>query len=709
MAEKYISNDFLSSIKEEDEIDLGKIFRFLLMQSKLILSIVFVTLILSCSYYFFATKQYEVKSLIQYEAFDQNIFDPSQSIRFASGANATSDITDMIQLYESRTNYLKVIKDLKLNIRVEGLEDDEDVNIYITSGESDLLQTQKLKFSFSANGYSLLDDNLNEVQKSEYGQQILFNGLKIVIESSNLRQYRPVDVYYKNPESMYNSFKSRMNISTSSSTRNSFFKNEGLITITYITDDIDLGKAIINYSNDIFLNQRIFEESQKSRKAISFIDQNIKSIEQSVEINKIKLKQFREENKSIDVSLEIEGIIKKIQALDEALSSIEIELAKAEEIYTSNNPVYLNLKNEKKLIEAQKEQVLSEIEMMPREQQEYIDLFNNLEVSQTLFEELESRRLGFSILEASTIGDVRVVDKAYVNYLVSPQLISVILSAVIAFIAGCFIAFFRGLYFLPISNPAEIFDNHIHTPIIGVVPGVDFEDPAEQTKLNTAIESLLVNINSLQDNKKDKNIITITSPSAGNGKSTISMKLAEGLSKIGKKVLLVDNDLKRGNLAKNYSIKSISEETFYSINESTIDKYMVNDNLFLIPRVKGLSNTFQFLYSIKYNEKIKFFKDHFDYVIFDTGPILAVSDTSILVEKSDFNILVTRHGVNKVNEIRQCLENYKQISKNIDGLIYNAYAKPEGYYGYYSLYGNYSYQYYADKYLEDAYEYEKKD
>ena len=180
MAEKYKSNDFLSSIREEDEIDLGKIFRFLLMQSKLILSIVFVALILSCSYFFFATKQYEVKSLIQYEAFDQNIFDPSQSLRFASGANATSDITDMIQLYESRTNYLKVIKDLKLNIRVEGLEDDEDVNIYITSGESDLLQTQKLKFSFSENGYSLLDDNLNEVQKSDYGQQILFNGLKLL-------------------------------------------------------------------------------------------------------------------------------------------------------------------------------------------------------------------------------------------------------------------------------------------------------------------------------------------------------------------------------------------------------------------------------------------------------------------------------------------------------------------------------------------------
>ena len=72
-------------------------------------------------------------------------------------------------------------------------------------------------------------------------------------------------------------------------------------------------------------------------------------------------------------------------------------------------------------------------------------------------------------------------------------------------------------------------------------------------------------INSIQNNVLDKKIITITSPSPGNGKSTISMKLAEGIAKIGKKVLLVDNDLKRGNIAKNYNIKSISEKTFNSI------------------------------------------------------------------------------------------------------------------------------------------------
>ncbi len=702
------SENFLSSNIQNDEIDLGQIFRFTMMQSKLIIGIVLTVFILSIINYYYSVKKYEIKSLVQYEAFDQNIFNPSQAL-LPYGSNSSSDISNMIELYESRTNYLKVIKDLKLNIKVEDLEEDENIDISITSEQTIPTEERKLRLSFSESKYALLDQDLKEIQVSNYGEQISYEGLDITVNSSNLNEYRPINVSYRNAERMYNFFKEQMQVSSNTS-RNSFFRNEGLITISYVTDNVELGKEIINYANSIFLNQRINDENEKSRKAIGFIDTNIKSIEESVESNKLKLKQFREENKSIDVGLEIEVIITKIQSLDEALSAIDIEIAKAKEIYTPNNPAYLNLINKKSLIEMQKDNVLSEIEMMPKEQQEYIDLFNKLEVSQALFEELESRRLGFSILEASTIGDVRVVDEAYVNALVSPQIVYTFIAVLLAFFMAIFIAVFRGFYSLPISNPAEIFDNHIHLPIIGVIPQIDdFESDEDELRLNSALESLIVNINSIQKKQLDKNLITITSPSPGNGKSTISMKLAEGLAKIGKKVLLVDNDLKRGKIANNYKIKSISETTFYSIDESNIDKYSITDYFYVIPRVKGIANSFQFLYSHDYTEKVKFFKDHFDFVIFDTGPLLSVADASILIEKSDFNLLIVRHGINRINEIKQSADNFQQINKNIDGLIYNAYAKPKSYYGYYGLYGNYSYQYYAEKYLDETYEYEKKD
>ena len=104
---------------------------------------------------------------------------------------------------------------------------------------------------------------------------------------------------------------------------------------------------------------------------------------------------------------------------------------------------------------------------------------------------------------------------------------------------------------------------------------------------------------------------------------------------------------------------------------------------------------------------MNFLKETFDYIIFDTAPILSVADTPVLITKSDFNFLIVRHGINRINEIRQSIDSFKQIDRNLDGIIYNAYAKPKSYYGLYSIYGNYAYQYYAEKYLDDTYEYKK--
>ena len=155
------SDNFYSSIEESKQIDLGKIFRFILMQSKLIIAIVLSVFIFSSLLFYFSTKQYEIRSLIQYEAFNQNVFDPSQSLQFAGPNSSSSDISNMIQLYESRTNYLKVIEDLKLNITVVDLGADENIDIEIKSNGNELSRAYELNFALSNDGFSLLDDDLN--------------------------------------------------------------------------------------------------------------------------------------------------------------------------------------------------------------------------------------------------------------------------------------------------------------------------------------------------------------------------------------------------------------------------------------------------------------------------------------------------------------------------------------------------------------------
>ena len=138
---------------------------------------------------------------------------------------------------------------------------------------------------------------------------------------------------------MYNQIKSRINISSEAS-RNAFVRNGGLLTVTFIADDPDFGKKVVNYANEIFLNQRISVETENQEKALDFINKNLKSLENDFENKKSKLNRFREKNQSLDVNLEIEGIVNKIEDVDRAANSIDLAIAQAREVYTENNIVF---------------------------------------------------------------------------------------------------------------------------------------------------------------------------------------------------------------------------------------------------------------------------------------------------------------------------------------------------------------------------------
>ena len=234
------------------------------MQSKLILFITFIVFVIAFLNHSFSTKRYLIQSLVQYESFNQNVFDPSTPLQSAS-SGSSPDLNNLALLYESRTNYLKVINDLKLNIKIDDLNEGESIDLTIVSEGNKLNDNHKLKFSFSKEGYSLLDENLNVLKSALYQEQTTFNGLRISVNSSYLEEYRPIDVHFRNPESMYNYLKSAINIDLNTA-RNAFFRNEGLLTISYISDNVELGKDIINYANEIFLNQRIYDETENQEK-----------------------------------------------------------------------------------------------------------------------------------------------------------------------------------------------------------------------------------------------------------------------------------------------------------------------------------------------------------------------------------------------------------------------------------------------------------
>ncbi len=684
-----------------DEINLGRYFRLIFLQSKMIITITLVGFILGLTLYLTSTKTYQISSLLQVSSPKQS-FDPRQSLSIDFFNASETNIDNLVKLYSSRSNILDLISGLNLNIKFDNPDDKEflDIKTFLFKEEENY-PNQIFYLQIQNNAFILLDSQKNTLIKGVNGEYIENDDIEIQLNFPSLSSEKFIEIIYRNPADLYNLYKNKLRLNNLGRSQTYYYgSQEGLIEVSLVTHDTFEGKNIINLANEIFIKDNILVETEKARASMLFIDAQLEGLEEVLNLRKSELKNFKQENKSLNVNLEVQTIISLISEIEREINIVDLKISQAELNFTKDNPLYLNLKTQKEALELQKNSIEKKIKELPKAQQEYVDLFSTLEVSEQMYAELVSRRLNFSLMEASSIGNIRVVDQAFIKNLVGPQITSILIWIILAFFLALIVSIFRGYFFIRLSNPAELKDAGILDEVIGVVPHLDnFEEyDQEDIKFKQSIETSILNIETIfsalenTKTKDDSKKIVVSGPTPHNGKSFISRSIAIGLSEIGHKVLLLDADLKRGEQHKFFEKESIDMGTFQNISLDQIDNFKVKNNLYLLPRLKKLKNTFEHLYSDQFLKKVKELEVFFDYIVIDTAPILSVSDTGLLITYSDLNILTVRHQVNRINEINQSKQIIEQLGRSFNGIIYNDYSRPKSYYGYYDLYGDYAYK-----------------
>lgn len=185
--------------------------------------------------------------------------------------------------------------------------------------------------------------------------------------------------------------------------------------------------------------------------------------------------------------------------------------------------------------------------------------------------------------------------------------------------------------------------------------------------------------------------ILITGPDTGSGKSMVAVNLALSFVSAGKKVLLVDTDLRRPAIEKYLNIKKKKGLTELLVNEDTEIKPVVINGLHVIPSGKLPPNPSELLDSRRTRELINKWKKEYDIVLLDSPPIMTVSDSRILAAEVEETLLVAAYGETNRHMIAQASELLKQLSIRTLGYILNKVDinKEYGYYRYY--YGYYYY------------------
>lgn len=215
-----------------------------------------------------------------------------------------------------------------------------------------------------------------------------------------------------------------------------------------------------------------------------------------------------------------------------------------------------------------------------------------------------------------------------------------------------------------------------------------------QSAVAESYRSLWTNIQFANLDKPVKTVL-ITSPGPKEGKSLTTANLALTIAQAGLRILIIDADLRRPTTHRLFGCKrtpGLSELVTEDV--SNIENYITNtyaDNLYVLPSGEVPPNPIGILGSDKMKQLVAEAEKRFDIVLFDSPPVVAMADASVLAKELDLTLLVLQAGQTKFQVAKQAKDLMERLNIDIFGVVFNGvdFSKRSGQYYYYYHYHNY--------------------
>lgn len=274
--------------------------------------------------------------------------------------------------------------------------------------------------------------------------------------------------------------------------------------------------------------------------------------------------------------------------------------------------------------------------------------------------------------------------------------LNIALGVVVGLLIGVGLAFFIEYLDTSVKTIDDV-ERALQAPVLGVIPqnvgslleeGVDSPHAEAYRVLRTNV------LFSSKDTAK--NTLTVVSGGAGEGKSTTIFNLATIFSQHGSRVLVVDSDLRRPSLHKILKVSNTIGLTNYLLKQNSLEEVIQTTKqpgLDFLPSGKLPSSSLGILNSTQMREFIKEAKKRYDYVFFDSPPIMGVSDASILASEVDLALLVIQYRKYPQAMTVRAKQMVEKVGGTLLGVVLNNInISQDSYYYYYS---GYYYDYYS--------------
>ena len=708
-----------------DEIDLGKLFGILIDSRWLIIITTFIFACIGISYALLATPIYKADALIQIEAKSTGMPALGGDMADMFGGDDSKAATE-IEIIKSRMvlgdtvdklNLTTVATPIYMPIFGKGIArifgDSHHVAISrFTVPENTQSQSEILTITNSDNGeYSLTNSDSRELLIGKVGTLATNNGYSLFVTHlvgangatfsvSKISQLNAIQALQKN-----------LSIAEQG-------KQTGILKLSMTGENRENIKNILDDISQTYFLQNVARNSAEAENSLVFLKHHLPKIKQQLTLAEDKLNQYRQTNESVDLPLEAKSALDTMVSLETQLNQLTFKESDISQLYTKEHPAYVALLDKRKTLLKEKARLNKRIEKLPKTQQAVLRLTRDVEVNQQIYVQLLNKVQELSIVKASTVGNVRILDdaQAYSQAVKPKKSLIVVLATLLGGMLSVAIVLLRAAFHRGIENPDQI--EQLGLPVYASIPMSDWQEninkknkmkqalTVSQTLLAVAnpadlsieaLRSLRTSLHFAMMEAKN-NILMIVGPSPEIGKSFVSANMAVVIAKTGSRVLIIDADMRKGRLDRQFCIShhcGLSDYLSGQKAHTDIIKQSGVENLDIISCGDTPPNPSELLMHPRFSELMTWASANYDMVVIDTPPILAVTDAAIVGAHVGTTLMVGRFDKSVVKEVEISKQRFEQNGIEVKGFILNAVVRKAS--GYYGNYGYYQYSYVNDK------------
>ncbi|HBQ6942195.1 TPA: polysaccharide biosynthesis tyrosine autokinase [Klebsiella pneumoniae] len=710
-----------SSSKDEDELDLGRLIGEIIDHRKLIVSITAFFTLLALVYVVFSTPIYQADALIQVEQKQGNAIlnDLSQMLPDSQPQSAPE-----IALIQSRMILGKTVDDLNLQTIIKKSyfpifgrgfarllgENEGSLSIsrlYVHNVGNDSV---KLKLTVRDGKHYEIDFN-NKKINGYVGQLYENDDFSIKVDKMDAKPGSEYNIYYESRLKAISDLQNTLSVADQG-------KDTGMLTISLTGEDPSIIERIVESISDNYLAQNIARQAAQDAKSLEFLNKQLPQVRSDLDIAEDKLNQYRRKNDSVDLSLEAKSVLDQIVNVDNQLNELTFRESEISQLYTKEHPTYKALMEKRKTLQEEKAKLNKKVSTMPETQQEILRLSRDVESGRAVYMQLLNRQQELSIAKSSAIGNVRIIDNAVTQPkpVKQKKVLIVLLGFVFGGVISICIVLLRVFLRRGIESPEQLEELGINVyasvPVAEIISKTASKKGTFTKKQNDFDKGLLALVNptdlaieairglrtslhfAMMESRN--NILMISGASPNAGKTFISSNLAAVISQSGKKVLFIDTDMRKGYAHKLFNVQPENGLSDYLSKRIELEKVIKQTSiagLEFISRGMIPPNPAELLMHQRMGEFLNWANEHYDMVILDTPPILAVTDAAVIGNYAGTTLLVARFELNTTKEMTIAFKRFDQSGINVKGCILNGIVKKaSSYYGYgYHHYG-YSYK-----------------